>query len=244
MTTDDKFGGDYDKLLKSYNELQALVGKQSTQITDLHTQYAQSQTTIQELQKAKSQLETDSASGSSLYDWANGRMRTETGAIDPGLIAAMERLGATPEQTAALVENVEYAQTIVQEREQETIGSRFGTRENYDAAMMWAKDNLDPSKTTAINTLLSNRATINHGLDMLKAEAANGGLSFTKKAEETPANEPGKLPPNTGGNVGGPTPLKPNTPEAMEAMKEAFASKDPAKVAEYEARLIAGQRSG
>ena len=245
MTTEDKFGGDYDKLLKSYNDLQSLVGKQSNQIADLTTKTAEYQSTIQDLQTAKSQLETDMSAGGSLYDWANGNMRTGDGSVDPGLVSAMEKLGASPDQTKALVENVEFAHKIIKEREEASIRDSFGSRDNYDAALVWANDNLDESKVSAINTLLGDRSTAEHGLSMLRSEAESGGLSFRSNTnEDKKVDEPSKLPQSTASGGGGLTPLRPYTQEAKDAMKEAFASGDPDKVKEYEARLMAGMKSG
>lgn len=238
----DKFGGDYTKAVEAYNALETKLGQQATQINELTQQINTNNQTIQTLQNAQSQSDTDSGSGGSLYDWANGKMRADDGSIDSGLLSAMEKLGATREQTTALVENVEYAQQVVQEQTAQNISSRFGNQQNFDAALTWAKDNLDPSKQSAINALLGNRSTAAHGMEMLKTEAAAGGLVFEQKTQAK-VDEPTHLPENTGVGAGGPTPLKPNTPEAIEAMKEAFASNDPAKVAEYEARLLAGQRA-
>lgn len=238
----DKFGGDYAKAIEAYNALESKLGQQSTQIAELTTQVQTSNKTIQDLQTAQSQSTTDQGSGGSLYDWANGSMRTQDGQVDPNLLSSLEKAGASREIVESLVSTVETAQSIVQEQTASSINERFGNQQNFDAATTWAKDNLDQSKNTAINTLLGDRSTAALGLDMLKAAAAEGGLSFEEKKVEQ-VNEPGKLPENSGSGGGGLTPLQPHTQEAVDAMNEAFASGDPTKVAEYEQRLAAGQRA-
>ena len=245
-TDQDKFGGDYAKLSEAYNALQSKMGEQSNKINSLSLEIQNSNKTIQNLQNAPSPAQPDAGSGGSLYDWANGSMRAQDGSLDPGLVSALGTVGATPEQVEAIVSSVEEAGAIVQQQVETSINSRFGNKQNYDAALTWAQDNLDQTNKAAITTLLANRTTAAAGMDMLQKAAQEGGLKFDNtNTQTTPTtNEPAKLPESSSSGGGGLTPIKPHTKEAEDLMKEAFATGDPVKVAEYEARLEAGMRSG
>lgn len=243
---DDIFGGDYAKALEAHKNIQGLQAQTATKNNELTAQNADLQSQIAKLSAASTPAPpttTGTNTGGSLYDWHNGSMRDASGQVDQGLMAAMEKAGATPEVVQSMVGTIEQAKSIIQTQAQQTVVSQLGSQENYEALKTWVSTTKTPEQLAAINPMLDNPNTVAYALQGLKAEYEAAGNSFTTQ-EATPAvgaTEPSPLPNTTGGGYSGLTPLKPNTPEALEALAEV--GTDPAKMQQFEQRIALGMKS-
>lgn len=250
------FNGDYQQTLTAYQSLQSQVTPLQQQLAEMKTANEQLQAQVQQLisqtqSKPETPPNTDSGGGQSLYDWHSGQMRTQDGAIDPNLVTALGKAGASPEVVENLVNIVEGSHQIGTMWQQQQINSVAGGQSQFDQLTTWAGENASNPMVAVASTLLKDVRTMGQGLEVIKAEyeKAGGTLSATQQpqqqAQQNPltGGEPSQLPVTGGGGPGGITPLDPNDPATARVVSEAYKSGDKAKIEQVQVQLKAGMVS-
>jgi hypothetical protein len=234
------FNGDYTATLDAYKSLQSMHDKTKS---ELNQQVTSLQEQINQLsaQKAPSNTKPEGDSGgASLFDWYNGQMRTETGEVNPGLIAAMEKAGAPADLVSQFVSTIETAQGIVKQQGQQIVEREAGSAENFGKLVEFAKTSKSPSEVAKLNQLLDDPDMAPYAIQRLKQDYQAAGHSFESAPEQPTNTEPSPLTTPTGSGPGGVAPLKPNDPNTARIVAEAYQSGDTNKIAEVESRLKVG----
>lgn len=250
------FNGDYQQTLQAYQGLQSQVTPLQQQLAELKASNEQLQAQVQQLtsqaqSKPETQVNNDSGGSGSLYDWHSGQMRTEAGAIDPNLITALGKAGASPEVVEKLVATVEGAHTIGGLWQQQQINSVAGGQEQYDQLMAWGKENAANPMVAAASNLLGDVRTMGQGLEVMKQEFEKAGQSFAdpqqnQQTQQQPnqltGGEPSQIPA-TGGGAGHITALDPTDPATAAKVRDAYASGDQAQIDQVQRQLKAGEEA-
>ena len=243
----DPFNGDYGKLQEAYNNLQGEFTRKSQELSNLKTEndtrFASLEEQIKQLKTTSPTTNSNSGAGDggSLYDWANGSMRDDSGNLNSDLISAMSKAGASAEHVGSIVSTIETAQDLTQHFKSKIIKDKVGSEENLNKLLTWAEKNPNAHVKVA-NQFIQDIRTLEDGLDILNEQATAAGFDFNASTPTTPpSNEPEAIPSTaSGGGNPGLTPLKPNTPEALAATRDAIKSGDQSKVDEVQKRLQMG----
>jgi len=175
--------------------------------------------------------------GGSLFDWAGGQMRTDTGIINPDMVTSLERAGIDATQANNFLGFIEDGVRYREHLNNKLITDTVGTQDSFDAHVQWAQDTMAPQDYSSMAASLNDRNTSLYAMQGLMAKAAEAGFKVGNTTP--PSNEPTSLPVSSG-SATSTAPLLPNTPESMDALEEAL--KDPSKMASYQQRIAIGSR--
>jgi len=228
---------------QSYDNIVALQTRTAQSNNDLTAQLAASQAEVAAMKSAPPPTTTappttnGAETGGEMFDWDKGMMRLDDGSVNPLLIDTLKKAGMTDTHVTNLLGFTEDGSLYRQSLNDTLIADTVGTQESLDAHLKWGQDNMKPQAFASLSASLNDRNTSKYAMQDLMTQAKAGGF-VSGQAPPAPSNEPNSLPQSSGGGMST-TPLIPNSPEAIAAVAEAFASGDSAKVKAVEMRLAA-----
>lgn len=191
------------------NELTAQLQAAQAQIASLSTPPTQSSPTP-----------NGDAGSVELFDFREGLMRTEDGAINPQLLSTFKKIGIDSELAGNFVGHMENSVKYNQFQASSAISETVGSQENFEAVTGWAKENMPSDAYSQIMGGMQNLPTMKYALQDLMNKAVEGGFTPPNAPQVTPqSNEPTTLPANTGGTTST-TPLMPGTAESRAAVTD------------------------